>query len=102
MNYPRIIFLSILLLLSIFISIDTYIGYRKNKYHQLYYSYGWLIIFIAVLLDIIKSISTEIILILPKNFITMVIFNIFLVLIALFGGIIVLKGTAQERNKQKR
>jgi uncharacterized membrane protein len=99
MEHPPLIFILSLLLLSIALTINTFIEYKKKKYKQLYYSYGWLIVSISILLEIIKYIGTMILLIIPKNIVTMVICNIILIVTAITGGLIVLKGRALERNK---
>ena len=100
MDYPRLIIYIILLSLFIFLTVDTFIGYNKNKYNQLYYSYGFLIMSIAFLLITIQIIITEIYKLL-NNYIIIMTITVITTIIGLFGFIIILIGYVKERNNRK-
>jgi bacteriorhodopsin len=86
--------------MCIFFTIDTFIGYKRKKYTQSYYAYGFLIMSIAFLLRIFRVIVTTVYFVVPQNSTSVIILDILFALMILSGLIIVLKGRAKERNKK--
>ena len=98
-KYNRMIFLVILLLFFIFMIYNSFRGFKKQRYCQQYYFYGFILLTIALLCEIMRYCLVELIGIIEKTAFTMAFFNIIISLIALLGGSIVLLGANKEKSK---
>ena len=85
----RLLVFSLLLFICLFSSVYSYIGYKKGKYNQLYYTYGHVLLSMGLVITLMK-----IILGMSRMFFPIATF-------AILGFILVTIGEIKERRRNK-